>query len=172
MDATFILLCCSIAVAVLYLGIATVKGRTLPESLSAMVYLLKGGWRWLWTLWLWTVTLLLLPSLMDALPEGWGIVGLLTAADLLMVGAMPLFVREHRRYHYGFAVAAGVLSQVCVALICWQWLALWTVIIILHGLGTTPGTAGVPRWLEGRGTLVAEVICTAAVYGPLVVRHL
>ena len=47
------LLIISILLVTLYVGAAIWKERELPESISAMVYLLpEGGAQWLWSLWM------------------------------------------------------------------------------------------------------------------------
>jgi len=47
----------SVLLTVLFMGMVIMRERSVPVSISAMVYALpEGGWRWLWALWLWAVT--------------------------------------------------------------------------------------------------------------------
>ena len=58
----------SLLMVALGIGAATWKLGELPESISALVYVLprQGGWRWLWSGWLWAVSLTVGIPLHDA----------------------------------------------------------------------------------------------------------
>ena len=58
----------SLLFAVLLVGAAIWRLHEFPESISALVYLLK--WPWLWTLWLWIVVLLITPAMIEAVGDG------------------------------------------------------------------------------------------------------
>lgn len=79
----------SILLVALYVGAATWKERELPESISAMVYLLpEGGWRWLWSVWLWIVSLLATIPVISILDtRNMAYLGFFTLACLVFVGA-------------------------------------------------------------------------------------
>lgn len=166
-----ILLTISAVMAVLYTGAATWKRRSFPESISAMVFDLPKRWQWVWGIWLWSVTLTIAPALMEAMPQGFGIIGLITAFDLLVVGAMPLFIEDQVRYHYGFAIAAGILSQVCVGLISPIWLLAWLVYPMLPFIDGKFYMPGLPMWLIRTKTFIAEVLCAIPLYGALYVYY-
>ena len=148
----------SIVLAVLFVGTATALKKQIPESVSAMVYAFP--FKWLWTIWLWAVTILITPSLLDAMPEDWKFLGFLTVACLMFVGAMPLFDKENNSLHNIFGFSAGILSQVCVALISPWWLTLWFSYVLL--------TAGIWRWTEGKGVFFMECICYLTLVGALI----
>lgn len=148
----------SILLVVLNVGITIWRKRELPKSISAMVYdLPEGQSRWLWTIWLWAVSLLMAPSLIEALPTTWQFVGFLTIACLVFCAAVPIFEKENKTIHNILGVAACVLSQICVGLICPWWLLLWLlmVAVCVHALIAKE----YPRWLQGKGIFIAEAVC-------------
>lgn len=153
----------SLLLAVLFVGAAIWRLKALPDSISALVFLLERRWQWVWTLWLFAVALTLAPPLLDAMPDEWRFVGFLTVGSLLFVAAMPLVRHDENRAHYVLAVAAGVLSQLCVLVLCWPCLLLWGLMVVLLGKATLPDEQ-LPWWLDGKLTMVAECICAATVY--------
>lgn len=159
----------SVLLAALYLGAASIRLRTLPESVSALVYLLPhGGWQWLWTLWLWAVTFLLTPALIEAMPDAWRFFALLCVACLLFVGAVPLFDTDHHRLHNALGIASGILSQACVWFVSPWWLLLWLLMAAV-GVDAWFVHPRLPRWYDHKGVLIAELICAATVYGSLLI---
>lgn len=156
------LLTISILLVALYVGAATWKERELPESISAMVYLLpEGGWRWLWSIWLWAVAFLtLIPAISILDLRGTAYAGFITLACLVFVGAWPLFNKDTEKEHYIGGSAAGIMSQVCVLLINPWMLALW---LLLAGMDISSRyKKWLPSWLENRGILLAEGMCYVA----------
>lgn len=148
----------SLFLTALYVGAAIWRLRALPDSISAMVYLLpEGGWRWLWSAWLAIVGILTFAPVVDILDgRGLGILGFLPMAMLMFVAAWPIFDREHYRWHNILGTAAGVVSQVDVWLICPYWLLLWLLMVaavFMKGLRHT-GT-----YFSCKGVLIAEVVC-------------
>lgn len=157
-----VLLYVSILLVALYVGAATWRKRELPESISAMVYLLpEGGWRWLWSVWLWLVALFtMIPAISILDLRGMGYVGFFTLACLVFVGAWPLFEPKTKKAHYIGGTAAGILSQICVMLICPWWLMLW---LLFAGLDIVAHyTKHFPSWLDHKGILLAEKACYVA----------
>ena len=117
----------SILLVVLFAGATVWRTGRVPESISAMVYLLpEGGWRWLWSVWLWAVTVLTLApavEILDADGRGW--LAFLPMVCLMFVGGWPLMDVEHRPWHYAMAILGAALTQVCVVYICPWCLLLW-----------------------------------------------
>lgn len=139
--------------------------QSLPESISAMVYLLpeRGGWRWLWSLWLVLVDVLTFAPVIEILDRrGFGILGFLPMVMLVFVAAWPLFDTEHRFWHYALAIAAAVVSQIDVWLICPWWLLTW--LLILAAWIWTTKDAGRAAF-DGKGVLFFETVCYAAIIG-------
>ena len=168
-----ILLFVSILMAIIPVVIVTWRRGELPESISAMVYELPEKWQWLWSVWIWAVMFTFAPVLMNAL-EGsiFQFVGFITLASLVFVGAMPLFDTESHKYHYPLAYAAGIGSQICVLVICPWWILCWIpmVVLILACMAGVNDSEEVPRVLNGKGTMIAELTCYVSLVGALLFR--
>lgn len=95
-----------------YVGAAIWKDKKLPESISAMVYILpKGGWQWLWTIWLVIIDILIFPEVIEILDHRrLGVLGFIPMVLLAFVAVFPLFDTEHRKYHYILGILAGICS--------------------------------------------------------------
>lgn len=161
----------SILLAVSFTGAAIWRLRTLPDSISAMVYALPdGGWRWLWSAWLALVGILTFAPVVEMLDgRGLGILGFLPMAMLMFVAAWPIFDREHYKWHNILSTIAAVVSQVDVWLISPYWLLLWLLmpsVVFMKGIYHT-GT-----YFNGKGVLIAEVVCYVALVDALLCRSL
>lgn len=154
-----LLLIFSLCSAVAFPAVAAWRAGRLPDSISAMVYVLSGDWRWIWTIWLWTVAFTLAPALIDAMPSEWKVLAFLTVASLVVCGSVPLFA-GNGTMHTVSAVAAGILSQICVAFICPWCLTAWVAYLI--GL----------RLYEGKAMFAAEAVCAMTTYAALLIRAL
>lgn len=144
--------------------------RDIPSSISALVHDLPKENQWMWSAWLATISILILPSLLEAVPEEVEFLGFLTEVCLLGTSVTPLVEKETRLGHYIFAISAGILSQACVAFICPSWLLVWLIMAML----LTATFAGfnsldekTPSLLEGKGVFIAEVLCALSLYGCL-----
>lgn len=160
----------SILLVVLYVGIAIWRKRELPVSVSAMVYDLKGGWRWLWSVWLWAVTICLAPALLSAMESSpLTVLGFATLVSLMFTGMFPLFDESHIRWHNALGILGGILSQVCVYIICPWFLLLWLVMIILiaGAFCAFSDNEGGYRFIDGKGVFIAEAICWLTLTGAL-----
>ena len=155
----------SILLVALYVGAATWIKKELPDSISAMVYVLpEGGWSWLWTVWLMVVAILTFApavQLMDA--HSLGILGFVPMVLLTLVAAWPLLDKEHLSRHYSLAIAAGVLSQVCVCVLCPWWLITWValVVMVIDSL-LFPDTK---HAYDHKACFIAEAICYISLVG-------
>ena len=160
----------SIIRAVSFVGIAVWRMGQLPKSISSIVWLFDGNWKWCWTIWLWLVTVLLAPALVSAMENSvLQFVGFFTIACLMLVGAWPLFNAEKAKWHHRVAVVAGCLSQICVAIISPWWLLAWfpMVVLSISAMDAFNDSNGIPRILDGKGVFLAEVICMVSLYGAL-----
>ena len=143
----------------------TPLAQSLPDSISAMVYLLpgRGGWRWLWSIWFIAVDVLTFAPVIEILDShGLGILGFLPMAMLGFVAVWPLFDTEHSRWHYALAIAAGITSQIYVWLISPWWLLSW-LLMLAAWIWTTKDAARTA--FDGKGVLIAESICAVSVWG-------
>lgn len=154
------LLIISILLVTLYVGVAIWKERELPESISAMVYLLpEGGAQWLWSLWMVVTAIITFAPVISILDrQGLGFLGFLSMVLLAFVAVWPLYDKEHTVWHNVFGIAAGVLSQVCVRFICPWWLWLW-ILFIAYEWYSRKYVHVYPNGITGKSVFIAEVIC-------------
>ena len=154
-----VLLIANILLVVSYVGITIWRMKALPESISAMVYELPRKRQWVWSAWLCLVAFTLMPVLLEKLPDGVEFLGFLTTIGLVGAAVTPLIQLETRKWHYIFAIGAGVLGQMCVAVLSPWWLLLWfTMIGVLCVMLEWPESR-VTKVLQGKGVFIAECIC-------------
>ena len=155
----------AILLVVLFVGATIWKTKKVPESISAMVYdLPDGALKWTWSIWIWLVDIFsFIPviDVMDSMEKGY--VAFIPMVLLAFVGAWPLFDTERRKYHYAFAIAAGVLSQLCVWFICHWWLLLWLIWPAICAYCYIEGKKGKDTIFDGTAVFVSEVICYIAI---------
>lgn len=157
------------SLCVLVGGLLLMSRGGVPESVSGLVYNLSERMRWAWSGWLIAVALTLMVPLMSALGDvAW--LGWLTVVCLIGAAVTPVFRQDTRTMHYVCGIAAGVMSQACVALIEYEWLLVWLVWIplIAGTMGALNDSDEMPRVLGGYGVIVAEVMCAVSLYGCLV----
>ena len=157
------------SLCVLVGGLLLMSRGGVPESVSGLVYNLPERMRWAWSGWLIAVALTLMVPLMSALGDvAW--LGWLTVVCLLGAAVTPVFNRDTRTMHYVCGIAAGAMSQACVALIEYEWLLVWLVWIplIAGTMGALNDSDEMPQVLDGYGVLAAEVMCAVSLYGCLV----
>ena len=152
----------SILLTVAAIVTVSITEKKLPKSISALVWSLSDCHRWLWSCWLWIVVLTLAPSLFEAMPESCSLPAFLSVVCLMFVGAFPLFDNKHENLHIALAVIGGILSQVCVMIICPWCLLTWIVFLVLFVWNTKDHDKSWNDWYHG--VFVAEIICMAALY--------
>lgn len=161
---------CILVILSITLTIAGVVGlarKVVPESISGAVWAKSEKLRWAWSWWIACVAFSLMVPLMNALDDvAW--LGWLTVVCLLGAG-YPMFRDESRHWHKVCAVAAGVLSQVCVACLCPWWLLIWAVWLpLLAGAVAALNDAEeMPCLMAGHSVFVAECTCAVSLYGCL-----
>lgn len=151
----------SIVLAASFIVAASILKKQIPESISSLEFVYPHG---VWTIWLWLVTILITPSLLDAMPENWKFLGFLTIGCLMFVGAMPLIPTEHNTAHNILGVTAGILSQLCVLLINPQWLWIWSVWVVTFIIMTMNKSLSDWKW----SVLLSEAICYASLIGSII----
>ena len=131
--------------------------KTLPKSISAMVYDFPRKLQWLWSAWLIVVGGLLVVPMMEALDDRLCCFGFLTFAFLVGAAVTPLVNRETSDWHDWFGVAAGLMSQCVAAILDPDWMLAWVLYPIC-----LPFT-----YMRERLVLVSEVCCAITLYGVL-----
>ena len=154
----------SLTLVVLFVGATIYHTHKIPDSVSAMVYSLPHGWRYLWTAWLWAVSMLLMPALMDKLGSYWQFLGFLWCASMAFCGALPLIKGEQNTIHNVLGIAAGVISQVCVFIINPWWLCVW---LLLSWFVLTDRVRDLTSVWYGKTCFLAESVCYVSMVGSL-----
>lgn len=159
----------SILMAVAYIAAVIIKDKSLPDSISALVYAIPAGkWRWVWSVWLAAVTLMLAPALTSAAQSNLLVlIADSTIVCLAMTAAVPLLPCYHNKWHYALGISSGVLSQIYVALLCPWWLAAWLVFAALVVWTLTDWKQDAQKRFYGKGVFIAESVCAVTVYGVL-----
>ena len=146
-----------------FIGAAIWKERELPDSISSLVWLFTGKWRWVWSLWLLAVAITTLAPAIDRLDaKGLGAIAFAPMVLLAFVAAWPLFDEDHERVHNIFGIIAGVFSQVVVAFLSPWWLLLWLLFAMMLA---DAYVGGKKRWYDGKEVFIAEMLCWLTVTG-------
>jgi hypothetical protein len=154
-----VLLIVNILLVVSYVGITIGRMKALPESISAMVYELPKGRQWVWSVWLCLVSFTLMPVLLEKLPDNAEFLGFLTVLGLAGAAVTPLIHADTRKWHYVVAVGAGILSQVCTAILSPWWLVLWLIMLGLQYILENYSDSKAAKALYGKQVFIAECIC-------------
>lgn len=161
-----IMLCISLVLAVSFTGIAMTRLKSLPESVSSLVYVFS--WKWLWTLWMWSVALLTCIPCIDILSGiGMEFLGFGMMACLCFCGSMPLFDKEHVTWHWITGTAGCILSQICVYFIEAQWLGLWMACLFLIGAGYVQPQGWLGKATKDKWVFLAESTCYLSLMGSM-----
>lgn len=158
-----------ILLAVLYTGIAIWRKKSLPHSISAIVYDFSRGWQWCWTVWLSLLAITIAPGLIEATPEPFKFLAFATCACLLFTAAVPLVRGTRNTAHAVLAYAAGILSQICVAIDSPFWLLAWAGFATFI-IWAVCGKKDIPEWIQGKGTFIIETICWLTTIGSIIIH--
>lgn len=155
----------SLVISVVGVVMSILSKKSLPSSVSAIVYGMKN--KYAWSAWVWLVTLLLTPSLIDKLPEFFKVFGFFTIAALLFCGALPIVDKSHKYVHNFLGIAAGILSQICISVINPWWLLLWILLVIFFStivFVEKPWADKIYEACDGKGVFLVEVTSMATLY--------
>lgn len=118
----------SFIVAIAVLAYATHRKGGVLDSVSEVAYIIPS---WAFTVWVSVVGILLVPELMDKLPEDWKWVGFLVIVGLFAVAASPYYKTDSKVLHYG----GGILSIICASAVT---LILEPVVLVVWALLVIP----------------------------------
>lgn len=160
----------SILLVVLYTSTAIGIKRELPVSISSMVYTISSNiWRYIWQIWLALSTICLTPKLFECTENSsFQFIAFLTVACLIFVSALPLIEKDKNTIHNVLGITGGILSQICVLIICPWWLILWP--IILFAYYKLHNKDFYKKYIEGKEVFVSEVICYLTLVGSLILH--
>ena len=164
-----VLLVINILLVAVYVAATIWRMKALPESISAMVYELPRKWQWVWSAWLVAVAFTLMPVLLEKLPDGVEFLGFLTTIGLVGAAVTPLIQLETRKWHYIFAIGAGVLGQMCVAVLSPWWLMVCVVMVYLVIDALVHEDK---RWYDGKVVFIMECLCAVSLYGSIAIQFI
>jgi hypothetical protein len=136
-------------------------------SISDLAY--KFGRTYRWAVFTWAVTLLFCPALFMATPGHWDVTSHVFTTCLLLIGVIPLTGNDRKGGRIVLGTFSCLISQMLVGLLCPMWFSLWIVMGVLVALSETRicGERCLPKVLDGKGILIAEMLCMASFYGSL-----
>ena len=150
-----------------FLGAAIWRAKSLPESISALVYDLPKKRQWVWSAWLVMVSALLFVPLTDAC----GGLGWATEVCLMGTALTPLVKPDARKWHYVLAYTVGILSQVCVAVTCIDCLSVWMAFVFVMLSVYVQPDGKLAKAVEHKEAFVAEFVATVGVDLSLIIFY-
>lgn len=160
----------SLCTVVLLIGYNLCRHGELPHSISAMAYRLPRKQRFLWTLSMWAAVFTLTPITFEVIPDHLEAIPHAFATTMLLITLMPLVKRNMSNGHRALIVAAGIFSQACVIVACPWLLLLWPAAFLYFFLMDVT-TNDIPRIFWGKGSIVAELLCYAALYLSAMIKY-
>lgn len=115
----------------LYTGAVCIKGRGVPNSISATFYALTHKWWFRFTMWV--TPMLLMPAILQVSKENTEFLAFLALIGMFMVGSAPDYVRDpfQKKVHTVGAIMCLLFSQLWVVFNCW-WVLLpvWLIYLV------------------------------------------
>ena len=96
--------------AAMVVTIATIKKKGVPDSVSEIAYIIP---HWAFSSWIAVVGVLLMPDMMEHLPDGLQFIGFLSVVGLLCVAASSYYRTEAAPLHY----VGGILCALCATVV-------------------------------------------------------
>ena len=156
----------------LYTGAVCIKGRGVPNSISATFYALDHKCWFRFTMW--TTPMLLMPGILEVSRPGTEFLAFLALIGMIMVGSAPDYARDpfQHKVHVSGAIMCILFSQLWVALSCW-WVLLpvWLAYVIYTGIAIARQKEGVLvyRFMETKPMFFVEVAALSATYSALAI---
>ena len=100
----------ALLVAAMVVTIATIKKKGVPDSVSEIAYIIP---HWAFSSWIAVVGVLLMPDMMEHLPDGLQFIGFLSVVGLLCVAASSYYRTEAAPLHY----VGGILCALCATVV-------------------------------------------------------
>lgn len=116
----------SFVIAAVVLIYATYRNGDILESISESAYLIPS---WAFSIWIAIIGILMMPGVIDALPEKYRWIGFLSILGLFGVAASPYYRTESKLLHYGGGIICFISSTI-ITFILQPFLLLFWVIAI------------------------------------------
>lgn len=114
-------------VAMVVIIIAANKKVDVPDSVSEIAYIIP---HWAFSSWIVLVGMLLMPDLMEHLPDGLQFIGFLSVVGLFCVAASSYYRTEAAPLHYIGGVLCALCATIVTAIIAPVLLLTWSVFLI------------------------------------------
>ena len=118
----------SLLVALAMMPYAIVKKDGIPDSVSEIAYIIP---HCVFSVWIAIVGMLLMPDIMDSLPEGLQFIGFLSVIGLFCVAASSYYRTEAAPLHYIGAILCACCATVVTAMVRPEVLFGWFVYALL-----------------------------------------
>ena len=112
----------AITLAIIGVGHATCKKGAVLDSVSEIAYIIP---HWAFSSWTAIVGILLMPDIMEHLPENWQWIGFFCIVGLCCVAASSYYKTEAKALHYIGGWLCGICATIVVAMTCWNLLLWW-----------------------------------------------
>lgn len=116
----------AVLLAVLVCLVATSWKNDMLDSVSEIAYIIP---HWAFSSWIALTGILLMPDMMEHLPDGWQWIGFFCIVGLMCVAASSYYRTEEKWLHYIGGWMCGICAMIVVAFNCWPLLLLWLVYI-------------------------------------------
>ena len=113
---------CAITLMIIGVGHATCKKGGVLDSISEMAYIIP---HWAFSSWTALMGILLMPDIMEHLPENRQWIGFLCIVGLCCVAASSYYKTEAKLLHYVGGWICGICATYIVAANCWECLLCW-----------------------------------------------
>lgn len=156
----------------LYTGAVCIKGRGVPNSISATFYALQHKYWFRFTMW--ATPMLLMPAILEVSRPNTEFLAFLALVGMIMVGCAPDYVRDpfQRKLHISGAIMCIGFSQVWVAFNCW-WvlLPIWLAYLVYTGIAISRQKEGVfiYRFMQTKPMFWVEIAALATTYSAVAI---
>lgn len=156
----------------LYTGAVCIKGRGVPNSISATFYALAHKYWFRFTMWV--TPILLMPGILEVSRPGTEFLAFLALIGMFAVGSAPDYARDpfQHKVHVSGAVMCILFSQLWVMLNCW-WVLLpvWLAYLIYTGIAIARQKEGVflYRYMQTKPMFWVEIAALSCTYSALAI---
>lgn len=156
----------------LYTGAVCIKGRGVPNSISATFYALQHKYWFRFTMW--ATPMLLMPAILEVSRPNTEFLAFLALIGMILVGCAPDYARDpfQKKLHVSGATMCIGFSQLWVALNCW-WVLLpvWLAYLVYTGIAIGRQKEGVFifRFMQTKPMFWIEIAALATTYSAVAI---
>lgn len=163
----FLLTVLSILIVTIYTGAVCIKGRRVPNSISATFYALAHKWWFRFTMWM--TPMFLMPAILEVSKDNTEFLAFLALIGMFMVGSAPDYEHDpfQRKVHTSGAIMCLLFSQLWVAFNCW-WILIpiWLAYMVYTGISIFKQKEGVfyYKYMQTKPMFWVEICALMATY--------